>query len=228
MTFAQKFNKTKEKYLDYDFDSRKLRRDPYININIAKENLLLLKDIFDKNNIKFWLIYGTLLGAVRDKDFIKHDFDTDLGLFYSDIDKLYDIKQQLESNEFQLIRTKFPDDLITFMRKDEYIDLGLFNTKKSLFTNFWIYQKNKEKFSYFKKFDQINFLGDKFLVPNNYLNFIKEHYGKNWKVPIKDFPQLTSDFLGFKRRVKYFLQKSLIGKKIIVIYKIINLKKDNE
>ena len=136
MTFAQKFNKTKEKYLDYDFSSRKLRRDPKINRKIARENLLLLKEIFDKNNINFWLMYGTLLGAVRDKDFIIHDFDTDLGLFYSDINKLYELKEQLESNGFDLIRTKFPDDLITFMRKDEYIDLGLFNMKKGLYSNY--------------------------------------------------------------------------------------------
>lgn len=224
MTFAQKFNKTKEKYLDYDFSSRKLRRDPKINRKIARENLLLLKEIFDKNNINFWLMYGTLLGAVRDKDFIIHDFDTDLGLFYSDINKLYELKEQLESNGFDLIRTKFPDDLITFMRKDEYIDLGLFNMKKGLYSNYWIYQKNKEKFIYFEKFDQIDFLQDKFLVPNNHLSFIQEHYGKNWEIPIKNFPQITSDFLGFKRRLKYFLQKSFIGKKIIILYKMINLK----
>ena len=219
MTFAQKYLGTDKKYLDYDFNLRKQRRNPELNLKIARENILLLKNIFNKNNIKFWLIYGTLLGAVRDKDFIKHDFDTDLGLFFSDINKLFDIKEQLEEKGFKLIRTKFPDDLITFMRKDEYIDLGFFSQKKTFFNNFWIYQNNREKLKYFKSFDEINFLGEIFLVPNNHINFIEEHYGKNWEIPIKNFPQLPNNFFGFKRRIKNLLGKSLIGKAIIHIYK---------
>jgi hypothetical protein len=45
---------------------------------IAKENLLLLKDILDKNHLRFLLLFGTLLGAVREHDFIAHDEDIDL------------------------------------------------------------------------------------------------------------------------------------------------------
>ena len=223
MTFAQEFTGREEAYLSYDFDLRKRTRDPRINKKNAKENLLLLKNILDKNDIKFWLLYGTLLGAVREQDFITHDTDTDLGMFFSDITKLIEIKPHLENEGFQLIRTKYPDDLITFMRNDEYIDLGLFRPTSNLFAKFWVYQKNKEKYSYFKKFDEINLFDTTFLAPYNHLKFLEEHYGKNWRVPIKNFPQITMGFSGFKRRVKYLLESSRIGRKLVVIYKkIIN------
>ena len=41
--------------------------------NIAKENLLDIKKIFDENNLFFYLANGTLLGAVRDNDFIEYE-----------------------------------------------------------------------------------------------------------------------------------------------------------
>ena len=48
---------------------------------IARENLLLFKDIVSKHHIPFGLIAGTLLGAIREHDFIEHDEDVDLFLF---------------------------------------------------------------------------------------------------------------------------------------------------
>lgn len=42
--------------------------------------LIILKDVFEKNESFFWLEFGTLLGAHRDKAFIGHDYDVDLGV----------------------------------------------------------------------------------------------------------------------------------------------------
>jgi len=49
-----------------------------IDISIAKKNLLDFRRILNRNGIKFGLIYGTLLGAIREQNFIKHDEDTDV------------------------------------------------------------------------------------------------------------------------------------------------------
>ena len=49
-----------------------------IDKEIAFENLCLLKSILDANGIKFQLAFGTLLGVVREHDFIDHDEDIDL------------------------------------------------------------------------------------------------------------------------------------------------------
>ena len=53
----------------------------------AKENLFLFQDIMIKHHLKFLLSFGTLLGAVREHDFIDHDEDIDLIMMKSDMDK---------------------------------------------------------------------------------------------------------------------------------------------
>ena len=75
-----------------------------INKVIAKENLLLLKSILDNNNVLFLLSFGTLLGAVREHDFISHDEDIDLILFKKDLPKFLSLLFVLRENGFEIVR----------------------------------------------------------------------------------------------------------------------------
>ena len=57
-----------KKYNSIRFKARKKRFLKYGN-----ETLLKAKKALESENLLFWLDYGTLLGAYREHDFIKHD-----------------------------------------------------------------------------------------------------------------------------------------------------------
>jgi len=64
------------------------------------KDLKLLDDItgvLDKHRVQYWLMYGTLLGMVREKRIIPWDHDIDLGVWSSDYDRVKDLKDEFES-----------------------------------------------------------------------------------------------------------------------------------
>ena len=67
------------------------------NIQIAENYILQrVKDICDANELPFFLIGGTLMGAVRHKGFIPWDNDIDVGMIRKDFLKLKSILEQDE------------------------------------------------------------------------------------------------------------------------------------
>ena len=55
-----------------------------MNKEIAFKNLKEARDLLNKLNISWFLMGGTLLGFMREKDFIPHDDDMDIGVFIQD------------------------------------------------------------------------------------------------------------------------------------------------
>lgn len=71
-------------------------------IQVATKELLKSFDtLCAKLNLQYWLMFGSLLGAVRHKGFIPWDDDLDVGMFHEDYKKLCDYLIQNES-EFEL------------------------------------------------------------------------------------------------------------------------------
>jgi len=175
-TLAQKILGIPGLYASFDFPGRVKRRtvivEQYIprDMGICKSNLLAIKEVLDSMGVKFWLMYGTLLGAIRDKGFIDFDMDTDIGIYYEDKDRAYDIVIELQKRAFGLIRTYYEDTFVTVIRDDEYIDMMFFR---------------KENLP-FKNLVEHEFLDTKFLIPDNAEELFKDWYGEDWKMPIKD------------------------------------------
>ncbi len=65
-------------------------------LEILKE----MKKLCEKNDIKFYLAFGTALGAIRHKGFIPWDDDIDLYMRIEDIGKFVALQNQLPSNLF--------------------------------------------------------------------------------------------------------------------------------
>lgn len=76
-----------------------LRKIQKIELYVLKE----LKRICEQNDIKYFLIAGTLIGSVRHKGFIPWDDDIDVGMLRSDFEKFVELcKTELNKDEFFL------------------------------------------------------------------------------------------------------------------------------
>lgn len=75
------------------------------------ELLKYAKGICDKNNIKYYLAYGTLLGAVRHGGFIPWDDDVDIVLFREDYNRFLEAVQK-DAHEY--IKVTYMDNTDSF------------------------------------------------------------------------------------------------------------------
>ena len=92
-----------ELYFGKSIEIEKIRS---IQLDLAEE----VKRICNKYDIKYFIIWGTLLGAVRNKGFIPWDDDFDLALFREDYEKFISVaKDELTAPFF--LQTALSDEL---------------------------------------------------------------------------------------------------------------------
>jgi phosphorylcholine metabolism protein LicD len=170
---------------DFEYEEIKLSYETNSAMDhvFAKELLLKVKDIFDRNNLKFGLVYGTLLGAVRDKDFIKGDEDIDV--FIWNVKKLRLIIPELYDYGIKLCRVN--ENLYSFMYQNScYIDVYI--TRYYKFSIWGLYCFNLAGYAtpkkYLKEMQSIEFQGTIFQCPKNPISLLEFWYGKTWNTPI--------------------------------------------
>ena len=102
-----------------------------LNKKVCKKNLETIKYIFDDLNITFWLSEGTALGARRDGDFISHDDDVDIGMWYSDYNIFKkDVLPKLKKNRFTIDNCLLDNTFLCLSRDGEKIDIDF--TQKNI------------------------------------------------------------------------------------------------
>lgn len=151
-----------------------------IDRDICKENLLIFKKILDDNNISFGLIFGTLLGAIRENNFIEHDEDVDIFILDELREEILETLFEFEEYGFKVAR--YTDSILSLIRNNDYIDVYFF--KESLSNRRcmnYIYPSH-----YFYNLIKYNFLGTQFKVSKEYIKFLEEIYGKDWHIPKKN------------------------------------------
>lgn len=67
------------------------------------EVLKEIKRVCDKNNLRYFLAYGTLLGCIRHKGFIPWDDDIDILMFRADYERLKQIWKNEANPKFQIL-----------------------------------------------------------------------------------------------------------------------------
>ena len=166
---------------------------------IYKDILKKTERVMKKLNIPFFLSSGTLLGYYREGKIMDHDYDIDIGIFKKDYNsRIFDeMKKEGLFNYRNLGNLKNGYEMSfrveNFTQAYENIDIFVHN-KETIKGKKYFYWASYEKPNYLKRikyrvsaFDlkPVTFLGVKTFIPNNTEKYLLEHYGKNWKIPMK-------------------------------------------
>jgi len=154
-----------------------------IDLEISRLNLLALQEVLDQHKVKFGLFFGTLLGAIRENNFIKHDEDIDVYVLDEDREALLNSLHDLEKKGFVVGR--YHDELLSIIRDDEYIDIYFF--KKRIF-NTRICAGTVIKEKYLIETIKYNFIGSTFTIPKDYEEVLIKLYGADWRTPKVNSP----------------------------------------
>ncbi len=158
-----------------------------IEVTAAERVLKEIKQILDKLGITFFLRKGTCLGAVRDNELIPWDDDLDIGSMIG----------------YNGLTEKSVDRVIAALKDSGYIvkvghlDYAISVTAlKSSIRADWMVHRIIDDSTFhwpgvriparlFTDTVEIDFIGEKFRVPNPAEEYLRFMYGPEWKVPKK-------------------------------------------
>ncbi len=191
-----------------------------LDVTKAAKVLKEAKQIFDEHGVTFFLKKGTCLGAVRDKGLIPWDDDLDLG-------SVIGLHGLTEKSVDKVVAT-FKDR--GFITKVDYQDYAItVTTLKPPIRAEWVLNRIIDNSTchwpgvripagLFTHLKEIDFLGEKFYVPNPPEEYLSFMYGPEWTVPKKAgyyekdvIDQIPKDSLpGHAGKLKQFVVKHLL------------------
>ena len=185
----------------------------------AAERLKEVKGIFDKLGVVFFLGSGTCLGAIRENRFIPWDDEMDTasviglhGLTEEMIDRVIDA---FTENGYY----------VHVGRSARCVDIGVVKSSiradwtchRIIGDSIYEYPAVKSPVRLFTQLKEIDFIGEKFLVPNPPEEYLRIKYGPDWRTPKgpgfeKDVVQKIPDsaILNRSRRLRQFLTKQIV------------------
>ena len=176
---------------------------------VRKKEFLKICDILDNLKITYFLQTGILLGAIRDNDLIKWDWDIEISVFSKDFFPLLDsVANDLEINGFKILKKNK-------IRDDSKIDfIGEYAKEVTGYTIFsWNYSEINKCYwrrglsvpsKFLNNLSTIRFFERDFKCPNNPEEYLEFAYG-NWKIPIRTSDKELYMTSNFRNKIKYLI-----------------------
>src|SRR3989304_6945398 len=184
-------------------------------------------DLLENNHISFCLLFGTLLGAYRDKQFISHDLnDIDIGIANEDYWK---VRKIIDRSEFKYKYIWRKEISIYKCKEDLPLHIDIYPLESNANNvNIYSYKVNTKDNNRWTDewritiprgdvfpFSRINFLNRMFYEPYNPERWVESIYGIDWKTP-KQYPCTTYDICSTKD-LNYHITDNITA--IITTYK---------
>ena len=181
---------------------------------VAVKMLKRVSRILEKNNIPYILEAGTLLGVIRENRLLPWDNDVDVTItrpyekcLLKNIWKLrffgYQVRVKyytkdlkfFKSKELRIIKIRYLNPF-KFFRRDVVLDI--FIKRKIGDEYYWTEGLNPPVLkavpsTFYDNLTQIIFMNKKFSIPKDYKGYLECHYGKDWRIPVKEWDFRTSD-----------------------------------
>jgi lipopolysaccharide cholinephosphotransferase len=159
----------------------------YRPMAIAEVVLKEAKQILDRLGLVFFLRHGTCLGAVRDKAFIEWDDDLDIGSVIG----LHGLTEELVHKAAEVFKGHGFDVKVEV--DERYLSVDMKKTGTSLgWTCYRIIEDSIYQFpgvripaSLHADLKEIDFFGEKFMVPNLPEEYFRFKYGPDWMTPTR-------------------------------------------
>jgi len=186
---------------------------------VAAERLKDVKRILDQLGVVFFLGSGTCLGAIRENRFIPWDDEMDtcsvIGLHGFTEEMIERVIAAFTENGYYVhVGHSARSTSISVVKSSIRADWTCF---RIIGDSIYQYPAVKTPVRLFSQLKEIDFIGEKFLVPNPPEEYLRIKYGPDWKIPKaagfeKDVVQKIpdADILNRSRRIGQFLTKHIV------------------
>jgi len=167
--------------------------------SFEKSSLQLMKDIQETLSeceviTKFFFMFGTLLGAYRDKKLIRNDMDIDVGVYLSTTASVEDFRRYMKMHGYKLIHYYLIEsgDIIqdSYEKKSIKVDIAYIFESDSHDYCYLMYDAEPGKenvlqfqFKKIKRTRMYLFSGLSISIPENPDVYLSDTYGDDWVIP---------------------------------------------
>lgn len=176
---TRNYNKKRKEKLLQEKQGQLLRQN-------GKEVLEILNKVSTNTGVKYWLEFGTLLGKIRENNFIGHDINFDIGVMKEELSPKFLI--DIENLGFKRVSSFSIKDeglqTIKYDYKGIEVEVFIFTRDDDKVIS---YSEGKDGNIYFYKLsdahlEEVKFMGIDTFIPRNSIRRLLEIYGKNFNI----------------------------------------------
>lgn len=185
--------------------------------NTAKDILLEFDRVCKKCDVRYWLFFGTLIGAIRDQGQVPWDYDVDVVCFYSDMQYLVEALEKELAEDYYYCYNNNTDyypggNRVLRVCKKGYSMIAI---HVDVFFMFGASSNERGMKKYYKRMMRLKFIYDVKCIPHHYREETKD---KPNKIVRKIYESLYGliPFRLLKLYEAYFLKKYPLKDKVYV------------